>query len=250
MKKFNINDWLWFVVLVLFMMAIADLLITGRILFFLHPRMVKFAYLSLLIFAVLSFHEGHRLFTTSRTSSKPFKWGILLYILPIILLLMRPEFMDAETLQNKAVQIGQQEVLSETKIPVEIPTTEVAVMPKVVEDGFVKVVSTIQNDLSGHLGKQVELKGFVYRQENFKENEFVVSRLAITCCAADAAVIGLLSRYEGEHEIKPDEWVSVKGIITETVIKDEESGFEFKTPLLIIDELEIIEPFETPYVYE
>lgn len=253
MKRHNINTWLWFVVLVVFTLAIAELLVSGRILFFLHPKMVKFAYLSLVIFAVLSVYEGYRLFKTAGVGRKPFKWGITLYILPLILLLMRPELMDAETLKNKAVQIGQQAALTGSEIaqnPSEPTTLPVAPLPEVIDDGFVKMVTATQNDLAGHIGKTIELQGFVYMQDSFKPNEFVVSRLAITCCAADAAVIGILSRYDGEMAIRPDQWVSVKGVISETLIKDEESGFEFKMPLLLIETLEEIEPFDNPYVYE
>lgn len=253
MKKHNINTWLWFVVLVLFTVSITELLVSGRILFFLHPRMVKFAYLSLVIFAVLSVYEGQRLFTTAEEGKKPFKWGISLYILPLILVFLRPELMDAETLKNKAVQLGQQAVETESITvtdSLEPTTSAVEPMPEVIDDGFVDLVKATQSDIAGHVGKTIELKGFVYKQDSFEPNEFVVSRLMITCCAADAAVIGILSRYEGNIDIEPDQWVSVKGVVSETVIKDEDSGFEFKMPLLLIETMEVIEPFDNPYVYE
>lgn len=47
------------------------------------------------------------------------------------------------------------------------------------------------NDPEFFLNERVRVVGFVHREEGWPENSFVLGRLAIWCCAADAALVGM-----------------------------------------------------------
>lgn len=256
MKKTTLNPWVWLVILVGFTGVLLELSISGRILLFLHPRMVKFAYFALLIFICLLVYQVYSL-RKGAIKPEPFKWGYLLYILPLVLFMFNPQVMSADILANKAVNYGVQaetpvstnETTSEGPAPTEA-VTETVVDQTIVKDDFYNRVATVQNNLSDHMGETMVLEGFVYKQESFESTEFVVGRMLITCCAADAAVIGMLCQHPDGEALQADTWVRVVGTVEKTMITDEDTGTQFSMPILNVTELTTIEPYETPYVYE
>ncbi|MBG9798680.1 hypothetical protein ABD73_13450 [Brevibacillus laterosporus] len=68
------------------------------------------------------------------------------------------------------------------------------------------VLSVFTHEFDGH---PLELMGFVYRQPNMQENEFVVARFSVSCCTADAQVSGVLVQSPNAKEFKTDSWVKV-----------------------------------------
>jgi len=96
-------------------------------------------------------------------------------------------------------------------------------------------------------GRRVRLTGFVYRQEGWPETDFVVGRLSIWCCLADAALVGLLAR---GTEVAPerDRWVEIEGVLA--VAHDYPLASENleSAPIVIIDSLRYVEAPEMEYV--
>lgn len=67
---------------------------------------------------------------------------------------------------------------------------------------YIPVMNIIENNTDQFIGKKIEVNGFVYREKGFKDNQFVVARFGISCCAADASVYGLLSTLENASTLK------------------------------------------------
>jgi len=99
-----------------------------------------------------------------------------------------------------------------------------------------------ENDLSPYLGQQANVIGFVYYDERLPENQFLVSRFIITCCAADAFAIGVPVEWNGE-EFDENTWVKVKGPVQVTEWNDQ------KTPLILAESVEITRAPEQPYLF-
>ena len=70
-------------------------------------------------------------------------------------------------------------------------------------------------------GKKIEVTGFVFKDKDFEENEFVTARFIMSCCTADAQVVGLMSRFSGAAEYKKDTWLKVRGKVTKIEYKGE-----------------------------
>lgn len=79
-------------------------------------------------------------------------------------------------------------------------------------------------------GETVTLYGFVYTDESFPENTVLVSRLFISCCAADASIVGFHVKVENADDFKDDEWICVQG--TAEVMKMEYDGVLYDFPIL------------------
>lgn len=111
--------------------------------------------------------------------------------------------------------------VEETPLPEETPTPEkdIAEMPICVLTGdtiagkeagpFEESLYTLPQDL---FGQTIKLHGFVHKDDSFPPNTILVSRLMITCCTADAMVVGFHVRVEDADAFSNDEWIQVTGM--------------------------------------
>ncbi len=111
------------------------------------------------------------------------------------------------------------------------------------DSNFVKWIDTIYNDPSKYEGKKITVMGFVFKDKQFKDNEFVPARMVMTCCAADMTVIGLLARYSKAQELRENSWFKFTGTL-------ENSEFNGKNiPVINIETAERTAKPKNEYVY-
>lgn len=92
-------------------------------------------------------------------------------------------------------------------------------------------------------GKEMEVIGFVYKEPDFEENQFVVARFSITCCVADAVVLGVLATSDDASKLNEDQWVRATGHLSITTFDNT------AMPYLHITKIDKIQQPEYPYVY-
>jgi putative membrane protein len=119
-------------------------------------------------------------------------------------------------------------------------------MEKIVvqDDTYIQTMNIIDTNVDKFVGKKIEMIGFVYREENFSENQMVVARFGLSCCVADASVYGTLSTGEMVKDLQDDQWIRVTGTITKTEYND------WTLPYIQIEQLDKIEQPDQPYIYE
>lgn len=98
-------------------------------------------------------------------------------------------------------------------------------------------------DLASFDGQEARLLGFVYRDLAYPEDMFLLARITLSCCVADASAIGLPIRHEGAAEYQADQWVQVRGRFQLGYFGEE------LLPILEAEEIVIVEPPEQPYLY-
>lgn len=99
------------------------------------------------------------------------------------------------------------------------------------------------SDPTAFRGKDADVIGFVYRDPRSKEDEFWVSRFAISCCVADASALGLLVKTDQAAALQTDSWVRVVG-----KFDTGEFGGE-QIPMLVAEKIEPTEQPNQPYLY-
>ncbi|MCU6709247.1 TIGR03943 family protein [Paenibacillus sp. J5C_2022] len=111
------------------------------------------------------------------------------------------------------------------------------------EKQFIETLTTLDLYREAFIGKEVEITGFVYREEEMGEDRIAVSRFAMNCCSADALPYGLMIIWPKAREYGEDEWVRVRGKLTTSLYREHE--------IIVIDtrKIERIEAPESPYVY-
>lgn len=89
-------------------------------------------------------------------------------------------------------------------------------------------------------GRKIRLVGFVTPRPG---GGFYVTRIAITCCAADARPVRITVRgHPGTFE--PDTWVAVTG--TDGGL-DPEAGKDMQTPVIVASSVDPVPAPEEPY---
>ena len=111
-------------------------------------------------------------------------------------------------------------------------------------DNYLDIMVLLDLHLDKFIGKEIDMGGFVFREDDFEDNQFVVARFAITCCTADAGVYGTLVEAEEAQYYDDDTWIRVRGTITET----EYHGY--RLPVIQMREIRIIDEPDSPYVYQ
>jgi uncharacterized repeat protein (TIGR03943 family) len=115
--------------------------------------------------------------------------------------------------------------------------------PIIDDDSFLASMMILFEKPADYAGKQIEFSGFVYHQDDFPDNTFLLARYAIVCCTADAQVTGLLCHSSESANFKNDQWVKIKG----NIIVHSYQGYD--VPMVEVSDLQNIKKPGNPYVY-
>lgn len=284
MKKINIGELCWWLLIGALSLVIGKLLFFDELRFYLHPKMTKFVVAAEIILLILFVYQQTKLFKRTENVFK-IKIGYFLFLLPMFMLILAGDA-SAVIFTNRAVNLNsltpdQTALLTEQKDK-EVaekkaePTAETAVssaydalppgemnapdpgatdptdpnadstaVAAEDEDPFLQTLFSL--DEKG--GQEIVLEGFVYKGEFCGKNELLVSRMLVTCCAADATLMGMVAQTPMAQDFADNDWIRVKGVTKKGLTKNPMNGEEESKLILQVKEIEKIEPLETPYVY-
>lgn len=64
-----------------------------------------------------------------------------------------------------------------------------------------------------YIGKKIKVRGFALKKAMYiKEDQFVIGKYGISCCAADASYMGFFVDYD-LSKIEQDEWYEIEGVL-------------------------------------
>lgn len=284
MKKINIGELCWWLLIGALSLVIGKLLIFDELRFYLHPKMTKFVVAAEIILLILFVYQQTKLFKQTENAFK-IKIGYFLFLLPMFMLILAGDAsaviftnrtvnlnslaQDQTALlteqKNKEVVEKKAEPAAETAVssaydalpPGEMnapdpgatdptdPNADSVAAAAEDEDPFLKTLFSL--DEKG--GQEIVLEGFVYKSEFFGKNELLVSRMLVTCCAADATLMGIVASTPMAQDFADNDWIRVKGVTQKGLAKNPMNGEEESKLILQVKEIEKIEPLETPYVY-
>ena len=98
-------------------------------------------------------------------------------------------------------------------------------------------------EVTPYIGQSADVIGFVFRDQRLKENQFLVSRFVITCCAADGLAIGMVVNWDQTSTLTENTWVRVKGAVEPYQLEGQ------PVPLIQADSVEIVQEPEQPYLF-
>lgn len=251
MKRLNINEFIWFVILLGFTFYIYNLLSTGKIYFFIHPKMSGQVGLSLYGFAVLTLFQTKRIFNKSAHTG--IRLGYIIFLVPLVLgFTVDPQVVSIDVAAQKGVIIAGTGSFKCTDHKheshlIRYYSEEGDIV--VDQNNFVSKIVDICSDIECNRGKNITISGFIYRDDSFKENEFLISRILVSCCAADAQVTGIMCRTKTGRIPVVGQWVRVEGRLNSIKYTERYSGLEYTIPQIIVDKIEGIKNPENKYIY-
>jgi putative membrane protein len=267
MKKFNMEEFLTFIVLLGFSSFMYYLLTTGKINNFISPKMVKYIVFSLAVLTIITFYQGNKIF--SPKSNRPISKGHWLLILTLIIGFTAAEKgLNLSIITNKGVNLpnyvkddklkAPNSDSSQDKNPKDKETIEQgkenALVEKqgtilIEEKNFYEAVNELGRNLDKYKGKNVTISGFVFKKEGLKKDEFVIARMSMDCCAADSQVIGMMAKWNRTLDLKKDSWVKVEGIVEEVEYKEPGTNTNLILPVIRVNSIEKIATPDNIYIY-
>ena len=92
-------------------------------------------------------------------------------------------------------------------------------------------------------GEPVDIVGFVYREPGFGDGAFMLSRFTLSCCVADAFAIGMPIIVDDATQFTDGTWLRIRGSL-------QSGSFSNRTmPRVMPDQIDIIDPPDSPYLY-
>ena len=168
--------------------------------------------------------------------------GFVLLALPVILgWLTPPAPLGASALSNRQLDIGGSSVGSVT-----VGGEARAAAPA--DGGPRNVLDWVRASQRGNgaeaiAGEEATVVGFVYRDERFADDQFLVARYVLSCCVADAAPIGLVVQWTEATALETDTWVEVQGHFTPGPFAGD------SVAVLVADQVTGAERPAQPYLY-
>lgn len=219
-------------------------LTSGVIEFYIHPRfivLVLLASVGLLIVAASFFlrpethdhaqgdHAHHHL-----------SWlGLFVLAVPVVLgLLVPPQPLGAAAVGNREVQVGGLSSIAP-------PRSDERMGLIAGEKNILDWLTDFQRnpDPTTFNGVEATLTGFLYRDERFAADQFLLGRFIVSCCVADASPVGVIVHTDQASDYAADQWLQVQGHF--------QAGrfINAEMPILIATEITPIDQPQQPYLY-
>jgi putative membrane protein len=167
--------------------------------------------------------------------------GALLVLTPIILgIVVTPRPLGASAMDVRQVDVTTAGIGS-------LPAAVRAAQEKAAgERTVLEWNQTFQTTQDAHMvlaGEPVDVIGFVYRDERFGADQFFVTRFVVSCCAADAAVSGMVVEWPAGAALETDAWVRVTGTLAAGQLGDT------TLPVVRAQSVDPVDPPQQPYLY-
>lgn len=252
----------WIRVIICFGMAmmLIFLVVTGDLNLLINPRFRLLIIFSILLLIILGFVQC--LHMKKRDLHPVGFWGYCLILLPIMVyIFVPPQALDASMVDKKGVTLvsskqvknnsaneskDRNEPTIEQTAPYQDDYKKMKQADEIVftEENYADYLSVLELYPTQLKGKKIRIKGFVFRDDpDLKKDQFVLSRFTISCCAADASVVGIVTQFSQTPILKKDQWIEVEGTLSTT------KRFGFDAPIIQLQNYRITEKPKDPYIY-
>lgn len=232
-----------------FMGILLYLIITGDYKKYVTPRTIPYFYFTILVLSIWTVHSLARLI---RGTYQQRIYHPLVLFVPVILF-----FLPHQLIGQSNFAIGPDKGVTTVEAAQRVEAEESS-QENTSEDGFVipgldeesKLIYVTDEDFGfwytrlstegmKYQDYTIKIRGSVLKNSDFmKEDEFMISRLLMTCCVADVAPGGIICQYEQADEIQQGEWLGVTG-----TLQMEDQG-SYVIARILVDTAEPIAPID------
>jgi uncharacterized repeat protein (TIGR03943 family) len=228
-------------------LMIFKLYVSGHLTKLIAPKMVPYALAALFAFLVISLlrlkkqkHGAHHCDCESNGESSSLVLKYSLFFVPILLGFILTDFtLSGEVLENRGMAKQQAQKVSSYDSGKHANEEKISVT----DDNYFEVLDDLLNNLDSIEGKEIELSGFIYREDTFTKKQMAISRLSMSCCVVDATLYGYMVNGNVEG-MKTNDWYTITGTLKKGSYKGE------PVPVIDLKESKKIKAPEEAYLYE
>jgi putative membrane protein len=250
-KKRSIQDFIWFIILLVYAVAFLFLIISGKILDFLHPRMLIFTTGAMVVFFLLAGCQLVRFLQGTRTPA--FRKGFLIFILPLLFGFVARNIDTSTALAaargSDPGQTINPAAMSQRYTDVDVRTLLQQEVIDIKDESYYKIQFILYENVELFSGKDILVTGFLYRDSEFNSGFFLCARYIMWCCAADAVLSGYVSEYPGAETLEPEVWLRVYGTLETTSFFNSSEGRQKTIPKIRVKNIEYIDPPRLQYIF-
>jgi putative membrane protein len=279
MKKLNLDTIIKILILLGFSLFYFRIIINNEILMYVHPRIVPFVVFGMIAMFVIALFLIKDSFHNKKKKFKFKNYGI--FIIPLIMIFFMQstnansaiKTSDINTssnitsnnnlgnssnnTSNQGNNINNNLTSANSTFEIyggktesdgqgAVDKKELDIKNNVIEvntKNFVFSLDEILGNPGKYEGKEIEITGFVYKDKDLKENEYIIGRFMMICCAADMQIAGIRCDSNNLESYDSDTWIKIKGKIKKDTFEGEVD------PLIVVEHVEKDLNPDTSYVY-
>ena len=195
MKKFNIDELIWFIILILLAAGIIFLIRSEEITNFVSAYMLVYFYISVFILGIFIIFQFNRIFTVSRKIEITNKFIPITFTLIIggILFFIMPIMSSDNNFYDDLLLYYNDDVI-------------------VIDNENYTILDDINENKEKYEGKTMVFLGYI-DEESEGVDETLITREKISCCQADKEKIQI--KVKGlDTSVKSGQWISIAGKIS------------------------------------
>lgn len=205
MRRFNLDEFIWFILLFLLTTLWGYLIFSGAIYGLVNASMVKYSFFAFFAFIILT------IFQLSKIITFPSRVDMSNKFIPLIFtLFMAVAYIALNSISTNTSSL----LLSENEVIFNYDGDYISISNNENNDTNYNysIIENLNSD-SEYIGKTISIVGYIDRNNNLPENTFSISRDEISCCLQDLRTIGILSKENKPLSIENGSWVKALGII-------------------------------------
>lgn len=237
-------------VMILTSIFLLQKILSGNLDWYIHQRFMPLTVLSVIILAligVIVFRAGHNTPQDDQHDHADDEhhdhhhivsgWGLLIAILPLVLGILIPARpLTGDAIIGKGISSAAPSAAGGSPIRFDQAADDRNILD------WIRLFNS-PDSTGNYLGQSANVVGFVYHDPRLKEGQFLVSRFAIICCAADAFAIGMVVDWPKSASLPADQWIKVKGSVQSTLLGEQ------KMLLIKATSVEVIQVPDQPYLF-
>lgn len=107
---------------------------------------------------------------------------------------------------------------------------------------YTNVLKNVHSNIDKYVGQKIKFTGYVYRMNDFTDEQFVLARDMIVSSDFQTVVVGFLCQSSIASNFENNTWVEIEG----TIIKGNYYG---EMPIIDVENINKVEPPSDEYVY-
>lgn len=199
MKKFNIDELIWFLVQVILLILMVYLKNSDKITYFISSKMLIYFNIAIIILILYSIAQITKIFTIRSRNSITNKFFPLVFVivLSVLFLYVEPNY--------RLLQSGNVE-----KSSIRLDNIDEDNLIKIDNDNY-ELIKDISDNVDKYKDKLIEITAFIYKTNTEYNDESIIGREVVSCCQSDKSLIEI--RVKGINNIKEGTWINLIGRI-------------------------------------